>query len=88
MNTIEENHEKLNLTKYDLEVDVDPLFKAMTAKFNESGVRGLLLNTLPLDGNLDIISQTFYKEDNKNLFLQKKLLIIKFLKIKRFGKNY
>ena len=66
VNTIEENHEKLNLTKYDLEVDVDPLFKAMTAKFNESGARGLLLNTLPLDGNLDILLESKKCENNNN----------------------
>ena len=66
VNTIEENHEKLNLTKYDLEVDVDPLFKAMTAKFNESGARGLLLNTLPLDGNLDILLESKKNENNNN----------------------
>ena len=57
-NTIENNHEKLNLTKYDLEFDVDPLFKSMTAKFNESGAKSLLLNNLPLDGNLDVLLES------------------------------
>jgi hypothetical protein len=27
----------------------------MTARFSDAGVRGLLLNTLPLDRNLDIL---------------------------------
>ena len=57
-NTIENNHEKLNLTKYDLEFDIDPLFKSMTAKFNESGAKSLLLNTLPLDENLDVLLES------------------------------
>lgn len=33
----------------------------MTAKFNESAARSLLLNTLPLDDNLDILLAS--KED-------------------------
>jgi hypothetical protein len=30
----------------------------MTAKFNELGARGLLLNTLPLDNNLDLLLES------------------------------
>ncbi len=53
--TLERDPRKLDLVKYDLEFDVDPLFKSMTAKFSEAGARGLLLNNLPLDKNLDIL---------------------------------
>jgi len=53
--TLERDSRKLDLVKYDLEFDVDPLFKSMTARFSDAGVRGLLLNTLPLDRNLDIL---------------------------------
>jgi hypothetical protein len=30
----------------------------MTAKFNELGAKGLLLNTLPLDSNLDLLLES------------------------------
>lgn len=49
-----------------MEFDVDPLFKITTAKFNESGAKGLLLNSLPLDANLNVILEGKRKiETNK-----------------------
>jgi len=57
-NTLETNLNKLNLTKYDLETEVDPLFSAMTSKFNESSASGLLLNTIPLDEKLNYILES------------------------------
>lgn len=56
--TLEKDVKKINLTKYDLEFEIDPLFKSMTAKFNESGARGLLLNNFPLDDNLDVLLES------------------------------
>jgi hypothetical protein len=53
--TLEKDVKKLDLVKYDLEFDVDPLFKTMTAKFSETGARGLILESLPLDSNLDVL---------------------------------
>ena len=41
-----------------MEFDVDPLFKNMTARFNETGARGLLLNNLPIDKYLDILLES------------------------------
>ena len=55
INTLETNIKKLNLSKYDIDCEVDPLFSVMTSKFNESSARGLLLNTIPLDENLNYI---------------------------------
>jgi condensin complex subunit 2 len=48
---------------------VDPLFKNMTAKFNETGARGLILNNLPIDFNLDILleSKTYKEEPIRNV---------------------
>ena len=46
INTLETNINKLNLSKYDIDSEVDPLFSVMTSKFNESSARGLLLNKL------------------------------------------
>ena len=68
-NTLETNINKLNLTKYDLETEVDPLFSIMTSKFNESTAEGLLLNTIPLNDKLNYILESKERKDediNKN----------------------
>ena len=63
VNTLETNINKLNLSKYDIDSEVDPLFSVMTSKFNESSARGLLLNTIPLDENMNYILES-KKEEN------------------------
>ena len=68
-NTLETNTKKLDLTKYDLDMEVDPLFSIMTSKFNESNANGLLLNTIPLDERLNYILESKKVDDkdkNKN----------------------
>lgn len=45
-NTIESNLKNINVSKVDLEFEVDPLFKVMSAAFDEGGSSGLLLNNL------------------------------------------
>lgn len=68
--TLEKDLKKLDLVNYELEFEVDPLFKSMTAKFAESGARGLLLNSLPLDCNMDVLleskSNQIEEEEIKN----------------------
>ncbi|MCQ2819152.1 MAG: hypothetical protein MJ252_17960 [archaeon] len=54
VNTLEKDHKKLDLKKFHLDYDVDPLFKTMTAKFADTGAKSLLLNALPLNENMDI----------------------------------
>jgi condensin complex subunit 2 len=44
--TLEKNEENLNTNKYDLEFEMDPLFKITSAKFDAGGIQGLLLNHL------------------------------------------
>jgi condensin complex subunit 2 len=68
--TLEKDVKKLNLIKYDLEFEVDPLFKSMTAKFNEAGARGLLLNNLPLDENLDVLLESKETKDWENMLVR------------------
>ena len=68
INTLETNIRKLNLDKYDIDLEVDPLFSVMTSKFNESTVRGLLLNTIPLDENINYILESKKSEDNPKTF--------------------
>ena len=76
-NTLETNINKLNLTKYDLQTEVDPLFSIMTSKFNESTAEGLLLNTIPLDDKLNYILESKARKDddmdiNKNNKIKEK----------------
>ena len=63
VNTLETNNKKLNLSKYDIDCDVDPLFSVMTSKFNESTAKGLLLNTIPLDENINYILESKNDDD-------------------------
>lgn len=53
--TLEEDPSKLNSTELEAELEVDPLFKNMTAKFGLQGGRNLLMNFLPLNEDLDIL---------------------------------
>lgn len=64
--TLEKDIKKLNLNKYDLEFEIDPMFKSMTARFNETGARGLLLNNLPMDSNLDLLLESKDEVNKKN----------------------
>ena len=66
-NTLETNLNKLNLTKYDLDTELDPLFSIMTSKFNEINANGLLLNTIPLDDRMNYILES-KKVDDKSKF--------------------
>ena len=65
-NTLETNINKLNLTKYDLETEVDPLFSIMTSKFNEISAERLLLNTIPLDDKLNYILESKEKKSDES----------------------
>ena len=71
-NTLETNINKLNLTKYDLDTEVDPLFSYMTSKFNEINAQGLLLNTIPLDEKLNyILESKARKNEDQNIIINK-----------------
>lgn len=45
-NTLEKNLSNIDANKYDLEFDLDPLFQKTSAKFDEGGAKGLLLNNI------------------------------------------
>jgi len=55
INTLEANPDSLDVKKFDLEFDVDPLFRKTSAAFDEGGARGLLLNHLSVGYGGDII---------------------------------
>ncbi|XP_022236711.1 condensin complex subunit 2-like, partial [Limulus polyphemus] len=62
-NTVEQNVKALNLNKFDLEFEVDPLFHKMTAQFDEGGTSGLLMNSL------------FCRDDDCELLLDSKSIM-------------
>ncbi len=43
---LEKNVKNLNINTFDLEYQIDPLFKKTSAAFDEGGVEGLLINHL------------------------------------------
>lgn len=51
-NTLEKNPAALDTNKYDLEFEIDPLFQQTSAKFDEAGAKGLLMNNLTINENL------------------------------------
>jgi condensin complex subunit 2 len=55
VNTLEGNPDNLDVKKFDLEFDVDPLFRKTSAAFDEGGARGLLLNHLSVGYGGDIV---------------------------------
>jgi condensin complex subunit 2 len=44
--TLEKHPKTLDTLHYDMEFDIDPLFKKTSKKFDEGGASSLLLNTL------------------------------------------
>lgn len=48
---------------YDIEFDVDPLFKKTTAKFDEQGASGLLVNNLFMDANMMLMLESAQPSD-------------------------
>ncbi|KAL4482458.1 hypothetical protein ABPG72_001434 [Tetrahymena utriculariae] len=53
--TLEKNLANINATKYDLEFDIDPLFQKTSAKFDDSGAKGLLMNAIGIDSDVSIL---------------------------------
>jgi condensin complex subunit 2 len=48
--TVEQNLKNLNINNFDLEFDVDPLFRKAAAELDEGGTESLLIHTLPIRG--------------------------------------
>jgi len=53
--TLEKNLHNIDTNKYDLEFDIDPLFQKTSAKFDEGGAKGLLMNNLCIDEQLHLM---------------------------------
>eukprot|EP00828_Plagiopyla_frontata_P020101 TRINITY_DN2568_c0_g1_i12.p1 TRINITY_DN2568_c0_g1~~TRINITY_DN2568_c0_g1_i12.p1 ORF type:complete len:331 (-),score=108.66 TRINITY_DN2568_c0_g1_i12:151-1143(-) len=53
--TLEKNLTNLNVAKYDLEFEIDPLFQKNSAKFDEQGAKSLLLNSIKITPDLAIL---------------------------------
>ena len=75
--TLEKDPKKLDLANYELNYDVDPLFKIVTSKFGDSRTtNSLLQNLLPIEAStFDYILEEKLKninEDNKESKKNKK----------------
>eukprot|EP00697_Spironema_sp_BW2_P008355 gnl/Spiro4/22936_TR11319_c0_g1_i1.p1 gnl/Spiro4/22936_TR11319_c0_g1~~gnl/Spiro4/22936_TR11319_c0_g1_i1.p1 ORF type:complete len:746 (+),score=147.08 gnl/Spiro4/22936_TR11319_c0_g1_i1:66-2240(+) len=53
--TLEDNYDNIMLKKFDLSFTVDPLFQSTSAKFDEGGARGMLLNNLDVYNCCELI---------------------------------
>jgi hypothetical protein len=64
---LEKDPKKLDLANYELNYDVDPLFKIVTSKFGESRGNYLLQNLLPIEvKNFDYILEDRNFINNNN----------------------
>ncbi|RKP21405.1 barren [Rozella allomycis CSF55] len=89
VNTIEKNLAHISIKNFDLEFDVDPLFKKTSADFDEGGARGLLLNNLMITSSgkilfdsseaVDVIDEEIPSSLERNEELDISKLIDKFI---------
>ncbi|KRW98357.1 hypothetical protein PPERSA_03529 [Pseudocohnilembus persalinus] len=62
--TLEQRPENLNVIKYDLEFDLDPLLKQTLSKFDDSSNKGLFLTNSYMDKNIIISLESELQEQN------------------------
>ncbi|KAG5047599.1 Condensin complex subunit 2 [Glycine max] len=55
LSTLESSFEALNVKKFDAAFVVDPLYRQTTAKFDEGGAKGLLMNNLGVYGGCRVL---------------------------------
>ncbi|KAK7263497.1 hypothetical protein RJT34_31088 [Clitoria ternatea] len=55
LSTLESSFEVLNVKKFDAAFVVDPLYRQTTAKFDEGGAKGLLMNNLGIYGGCRVL---------------------------------
>lgn len=51
---MEKDPKNLDVTRFDIEAEIDPLFRQRTARFDESGAKNLLINIANIDKGLNI----------------------------------
>lgn len=66
-NTLEKNPDKLKIEKEELLYNVDPLYSVMTSKFADTGAKAMLLNSVPIDTNLNVILDYTLKAVTDNI---------------------
>ncbi|XP_042949007.1 condensin complex subunit 2-like isoform X4 [Carya illinoinensis] len=59
LSTLESSFEVLNVKKFDVTFSVDPLYHQTSAKFDEGGAKGLLLNNLGVYGGCRVLFDSF-----------------------------
>ena len=65
--TIEKNLSAINCSKFDLEFDVDPLFKKTSAQFDSGSGGGQFLTSLYIKGKIQRLYDTYFVRDLNNL---------------------
>ena len=52
--TLEKDTKNIDVTKFDIEAEIDPLFRQRTARFDESGAKNLLINITSIDKGMNV----------------------------------
>ncbi|CDW77428.1 condensin complex subunit 2 [Stylonychia lemnae] len=63
--TLEKDSKNLDVTRFDIEAEIDPLFRQRTARFDESGAKNLLINITNVDKGLNIQLDSEVAEANR-----------------------
>lgn len=63
--TMEKDVRNIDVVRFDIESEVDPLFRQMTARFDESGAKNLLMNILQCDKGLNMELDSAMAQLNK-----------------------
>lgn len=63
--TLEKDNKNIDITRFDIESEIDPLFRQRTARFDESGAKNLLINITPIDKGLNVQLDSELDEINR-----------------------
>ena len=65
---MEKDTKNIDITRFDIEAEIDPFFRQMTAKFDASGAKNLLINMTQIDKCLNVQLDSELNEVNRVKF--------------------
>lgn len=63
--TLEKDTKNIDVTRFDIEAEIDPLYRQRTARFDESGAKNLLINSAKIDRGLNVQLDSDLDEVNR-----------------------
>lgn len=63
--TLEKDTKNIDVTRFDMEAEIDPLYRSRAARFDESGAKNLLINSAKIDRGLNVQLDSDLDEVNR-----------------------